>query len=247
MKFSDEGIIISIKKYGENSLLLKIFSHENGIFSSFVKSVKSSKEKVTYQIGNLISFEYRARIEDNLGQLYYVDLNKSYCSKIIFDRLKLDCVNSLFSIIDSAFLEKESQVNLFEKLILFLQKISTDEIEKKEILSDYIKLELKVLKTLGYGIDLSCCVVTNSKTNLVFVSPKSACAVSFEAGEQYQNKLLKLPQFLVLEDAFPQDNCLSDGLKLTGFFLDKFLFAEKKFYSNYDHLSHRKNIERALS
>ena len=71
MKINDHGIIISIKKYGENSLLLKIFSQNNGIFSAFIKSAKSSKDKVIFQIGNLISFEYRARIEENLGQLYF--------------------------------------------------------------------------------------------------------------------------------------------------------------------------------
>lgn len=246
MKFRDEGIIISVKKYGENSLMLKVFSRENGIFLGFVKSAKSNKDKVIYQIGNLISFEYRARIEENLGQLYYVDLLKSYCAKIIFDRLKLDCVSSLFSIIDGTFLEKETQPLLFEKLHLFLQEITNEKTSIKEILSNYIKLELKILKTLGYGIDLSSCVVTNSKTNLVFVSPKSARAVCFEAGKDYQNKLLRLPSFLIEENSKYGENHLLDGLKLSKFFLEKFLFAEKKFIDNQSHFLYRKNIEKTL-
>ena len=99
------------------------------------------------------------------------------------------------------FLEKDNQEILFEKLHNFLQKIVLDEVSCDEILSDYIKLELKILKVLGYGLDLSVCAVTNSKTNLAFVSPKSARAVCFEVGLPYQNKLLKLPKFLVQEDA----------------------------------------------
>ena len=67
MKFSDQGIIISQKKYGENSLIVKVFSAEHGVYRGFVNSVKSSKDKAIFQIGNLISFEFRARIEDESG------------------------------------------------------------------------------------------------------------------------------------------------------------------------------------
>ncbi len=242
MRFNDQGIIISIKKYGENSLLLKVFSQNHGIFSGFIKSAKSSKDKVIYQIGNLISFEYRARIEENLGQFFYVDLVKSYLSKIIFEKLKLDCVNSLFSIINATFLEREVQEKLFEKVRFFLQKITQENIESKEILSDYIKLELKILKTLGYGINLNSCIVTNSTTNLAFVSPKSAHAVSMEAGRPYANKLFKLPQFLLNDNENYSSNCLNDGFKLSGFFLEKFLFMERKN----DGAIYRNNIAQSL-
>lgn len=227
MKFTDQGIIISQKKYGENSLIVKVFSREHGIYRGFVNSVKSSKDKAIFQIGNLISFEFRARSEENLGQLAAVDLVKSFCSKIMFERCKLDCVNSLFSIIDHCFLERENQEMLFEKLLNFLQKI-VDEDQAKNFLTDYIKLELKILKTLGYGIDLTSCVVTDSTVDLAFVSPKSARAVSLSAGMPYQNKLLKLPQFLTDEESAADENDLRDGLRLSGYFLEKFMFEERK-------------------
>lgn len=245
MKFNDKGIIISSRKYGENSLLLKIFSQNHGIISTFVKSVKSSKNKVIYQIGNLISFEYRAKSEENLGQIYYVDLIKSYLSLVIFDRLKIDCASSLFSIVSELFLDGENCHCLFEKINLFLQKINDEKISKNEILSNYVKIELKILKTLGYEVDLSSCAATETSENLVFVSPKSARAVCFEAGKKYENKLLKLPKFLIDENSNFGESCLFDGLKLSGFFLDKFLFSQKE-YANQNHLFYRKNIEKNL-
>ena len=244
MKFSDQGIIISQRKHGENSAIVKVFSQNHGIYSAFVKSVKSSKERVIFQIGNLISFEYRSRLEDNLGQFFASDLVKSYCSKIMFDKLKLDCVKSLFSIVDSIFLERENHQELFEKLQNFLQKLSEDFAQKNEFLADYIRLELEILKTLGYGIDLSSCVATNSTVDLVYVSPKSARAVCFEAGKPYKNKLLKLPAFLIGEEKY-SDNHLLDGLKLSGYFLEKFVFDEKAFF-NKKQLSNRDNIMKSL-
>lgn len=225
MKFNDHGIIISFKKYGENSLIVKVFSQNHGIYRGFVKSVKSSKDKVNYQIGNLISFEYRARIEENLGQFFAVDLVESFCSKIMFDKLRLSCATSVLSIIDSTFLEHENHEDLFIKIQNFLQKLGRENHERKYFLADYIKLELAILEALGYGIDLSSCVVTETTDDLAFVSPKSARAVSYSVGKPYQSKLLRLPPFLI-NDADHDENQLLDGLKLSGFFLERYVFED---------------------
>ena len=245
MKFSDAGIIISLKKYGENSLIVKVFSQHHGIYSAFVRSVKSSKDKTIYQIGNLITFEYRVRIEENLGQFFATDLERSYCSKMMFDKLRLDCVRSIFSIIDTVFLERENHEILFEKLQEFLQKLSNDNSHKTDFLADYIKLELEILKTLGYGIDLSSCAVTNSKINLAFVSPKSARAVTSEVGEPYKNKLLKLPNFLI-EESQCDENHLLDGLRLSGYFLEKFVFEDRSVIEKKQQFLYREKISKTL-
>lgn len=245
MKFNDYGIIISVKRYGENSAVLKVFSQNHGIYRGFVRSIKSSKDKVNYQIGNLISFEYRSRNSENLGQFFAVDLAKSYCSKIMFDSLRLACSTSVFSIIDSAFLEREEHLVLFEKLQNFLQKLSDENSPKKDFLADYIRLELKILEVLGYGIDLSSCVVTEAENDLAFVSPKSARAVSYSAGKAYESKLLKLPNFLVKDEDHDGEQII-DGLKLSGFFLEKFLFEDHKENDKKQRLFHRENIKNIL-
>jgi DNA repair protein RecO (recombination protein O) len=226
MKFGDEGIIIDVKKYGESSLIIKVFTQQNGIYRGFIKSAKSSKQRSLYQIGNLISFEFIARLEESLGSFISVDLIESFCGKIIFEKLKLDCAASLFSMFDNLFLEREEQQNLFMQLKNFLSNLCKNDIEKNQIIGDYIKLELAILQALGYGLDLSCCAVTNSEIDLKFVSPKSGRAVSLHAGIPYQNRLLKLPNFLIEDSANPQSACLLEGLKLSGFFLEKFLQQE---------------------
>ncbi len=227
MKLSDIGIIISQKNYSENSAIIKIFSQNHGIYRGLVSAPKSKKKQAIFQIGNLISFEWRSRNEEGLGHFYYPDLVKSFSANIIFDRLKLSCCSSLFSIIETYFLERENHRDLFVKIHNFLLQISSDQVAIKSFIADYIKLELKILKTLGYGIDLSSCAVTNETTSLVFVSPKSARAVSLEAGRPYENRLLKLPPFLLAKNDNVEDLHLYEGLKLSGFFLEKYVFAEK--------------------
>ena len=227
MKFTDIGIIISQKSYSENSAIVKIFSQNHGIYCGFVSAPKSKKNQAIFQIGNLISFEWRSRNEEGLGHFYYSDLVKSFAANIIFDRLKLSCCTSIFSIIESCFLERENHHNLFTKIHNFLLKISDEKVSKESFVVDYIKLELKILKVLGYGLDLSSCAVTNSVDDLVFVSPKSARAVSLDVGRPYEHLLLKLPPFLLAENDNITDLHLHEGLKLSGYFLEKFVFAEK--------------------
>lgn len=240
MNFTDEGIIISTKKYGENSLLVKVFSSNHGIYRAFVKSAKSKKVSATYQVGNLISFEYRSRLEENLGSLFSVNLISSFCSRIIFDQFRLNCVKALFSMIDDLFFERENHPNFFAELLSFLQKTSQEN-DKRELVASYVKLELEMLAELGYGIDLSSCAVTEATKDLTFVSPKSARAVSSFAAKSYENKLLKLPSFLVEESSEIEEQHLLDGFNLSGFFLHKFLATEQQKFPHREEI--RKNLQ----
>lgn len=234
MKFSDKGLILSQRKYGEGSFIIKLLSSDNGICHGFVKKTKNREN---LQIGNLVSFDFYSRSEESLGGFYRIEVLKSYCAKIIFDRLKLDCASSLFALINCAFLERERQNELFDGLCHFLQIMILAQNEDKRFLANYINLELRILAMTGYGVDLSSCVVTNSTKNLAFVSPKSSRAVSYHTGKPFANKLFKLPEFLINDKALIEKSDLVDGLKLSGFFLDRFLKnnqnSENKNFTHY--------------
>lgn len=226
MKFIDQGLIISTKKYGENSAIIKTLTKENGLCCGFIKYSNSKKTRAIYQVGNLISFEYRSRVDSNLGSFFGVDLIKSYLANILFDKIKLDCLRVIFFIIDKIFLEGDNQPILFTKINDFLISLSFEDLSKKDIFAKYIKIELAILKILGYEIDLTMCVVTNSQLNLAFVSPKSARAVCYEAGLPYADKLLTLPLFLIDNNSKLSKKDLQNGLKLSGYFLAKYVFEQ---------------------
>jgi DNA repair protein RecO (recombination protein O) len=171
----------------------------------------------------------------------------------MFDRLRINCFKSIISIIDQYFLEIENFNLLYKKFLVFLKNLGDDDIKNSQIIANYVRIELLILESLGYGIDFSKCVVSNSKVNLAYVSPKSAHAVSYEIGKDYANKLLPLPKFLnhefteINDDLFEDiEDFLSiknliDGLNLSGFFLKKYLFIDGKqdvFSNNF----YRENI-----
>ncbi|MDA9573573.1 DNA repair protein RecO [Rickettsiales bacterium] len=233
MRFFDEGIIINISNYQDSSAIIKLLTKDHGICCGFIKNAKSKKAISLYQIGNLITFEYRNRIDDNLGSFFNVDISKSYLAPLIFEPFKLELVKLPLYIFDKAFLEREEHRLLFLELISFFEEIASDNITNYHAVGKYIKFELKILESLGYGIDITCCVVTNNSDNLAFISPKSAKAVSYEIGKPYEKKLLILPNFLTghLDNNIAK-NDLINGLKLTGYFLAKNIFYDNKIFNN---------------
>ncbi|HXI87434.1 MAG TPA: DNA repair protein RecO C-terminal domain-containing protein, partial [Parvularculaceae bacterium] len=80
--------------------------------------------------------------------------------------------------------------------------------------------ELGLLAELGFGLSLDRCAATGARENLIYVSPRSASAVSAEAGAPYKDKLLPLPAFLrgASNEATREDAI--DALKTTGYFIE---------------------------
>ena len=79
-----------------------------------------------------------------------------------------------------------------------------------------------MLGELGFGLDLSTCAATGVNEDLIYVSPKSGGAISRSAGEPWRDRLLRLPPFLVADEATmfsAQD--LQDGFAITGLFLQR--------------------------
>jgi DNA repair protein RecO (recombination protein O) len=89
------------------------------------------------------------------------------------------------------------------------------------------RFELNCLAELGFGLDLSSCAATGAADDLIYVSPRSGRAVSRAAGEDYRDKLLRLPAFLHGEGQPESAADLADAFTLTGFFLDRHAFAPR--------------------
>ena len=88
MNIKDQGIILSVRKYGESSVIVKIFSKEHGIYSGFIRGALSKKNSAIYQISNLVEFVWTAKNSDNLG-FFRVELMKSFLAEILSNQLKL--------------------------------------------------------------------------------------------------------------------------------------------------------------
>ena len=80
MKIEDIGFITYAKQYEENSLLIKVLSKENGLISGYVRH--TSKNKLDFQLGNLVKFNWSAKNINQLGSLK-INVLRSYLSVLI--------------------------------------------------------------------------------------------------------------------------------------------------------------------
>lgn len=243
MKFEDQGIIIEVKPHSEKSAIVKVFSQQNGIYRGYVKNITSKKNKLIFQAGNSISFQWHSRIEDKLGSFNYCDILRSYMSRIIFDKVRFYSLNTIMQIINDNFHERDPMPQFYFKFHNYCELLTASNIVDEKVFLNHVVIEFEILSELGYGIDLSSCAVTLSDKELAYVSPKSARAVSKKIGDPYKEKILKLPQFLlaytqgsISQDVSQIPNSINlsenkEGIELTGYFLEKYgLIAKDKFY-----------------
>jgi len=222
MNWNDNGIIISMRKHGDNSLILNVLTENHGLHSGYIRNKISKKNSFIYQMGNVLSITWTGRLEEHLGY-FKCELLYSFSYKFLNNRLALNALNSFCDLHNFLLPEREVYKNLFSKSIKFLEFTDT---ENTEWVREYIRWEVILLSELGYGLDLSSCAVTGNNNDLHYVSPKTGRAVSTEVAGKWKNKLLNLPSFLVsVDNKTINKKDILDGIKLTSFFLKKYLFT----------------------
>lgn len=220
MKISDKGIILSQKRYQEGLLLLKILSQNNGLCSGIVK--KPSKKRIyDYQVGTLVAFERYSRLSEQLGTLACEKI-KSYQGNIISSKSNLYLFRNIANLVLTSFIDHEPHIKSFTCVANFLDSLSNFSWLK------YCYYELEILEDAGYGLELDECVVTNSRDNLKYVSPKSGKAVSLLAAKGYENLLLKLPDFLTHNTEPTSKQEILEALDLSEYFFKRYIWGNKQ-------------------
>jgi DNA repair protein RecO (recombination protein O) len=228
MKFSDEAIIISSKKHGENSLIIKLLSKNYGICNIYAKNAVNSKSYSRYEIGNLVYFDLYAKNNNSLAYAKIENI-ESFSSRYIYDIKKIRIIRLFSLVISDSFMDLDPNQDLFLSFLEFLKNLNQD---NKNILANIIKFEIKLLEIFGYGLDLSCCAVTGSNKNLYFLSPKSGRVVSKEIGKPYEDKLFKLTDFFKSKLILSDNILISDLLQtldITKFFMKKYQLFKNNF------------------
>jgi len=215
MEFTDEGIFISAKPLGEANAVAEILTAAHGRHLGLVRGGRSRRLRPLLQPGNLLSLSWRARLADHLGG-FAVELIDPLAARVLDDQAALAAIGSLTSLV-KLLPERDPHPGLYHGALQVLRAL--DDAARWPAFLVY--WEMMLLQDLGFGLDLSTCAATGAETDLAFVSPRSGRAVSRQAGEAYGDRLLKLPRFLVEEeaDASPQD--VVTGFALTGHFLER--------------------------
>ena len=225
MDWSDQGIVLSARRHGESSAVVTVLSENHGAHAGLVRGGWGRRNRHLVEPGNRVHARWRGRLAEHLGA-YTLELDHAFGAALMQDPLSLAAMSAAISVAEGALAEREPHAPALDGLNALLGAMELG--QPDDWLSGYVKWELGLLGELGYGLDFSVCAATGSTEDLIYVSPKSGCAVSMAAGEAYRKVLLPLPEFLKTPGAKADGpGQVLAGLKLTGHFLERHVFALK--------------------
>jgi DNA repair protein RecO (recombination protein O) len=226
MEWSDEGFVLSARKHGETAAIVSLLTRDYGRHVGLVRGGAGRRARGLYQPGNRLKATWRGRLAEHLGS-YSCEMIEAVAAPLMADPLRLAGLSSLCAVAEAALPEREPHRPVFDGLAVVLDALGGGEAAVWQ--SVYVKWEIGLLKELGFGLDLSQCAATGSLDNLTHVSPRTGRAVSAEAAGPYRDKLLALPAFMLSGSGIaPSAEEVLAGLRTTGYFLERHVFAGRR-------------------
>ncbi len=221
MEWTDEGIVLGVKRHGETGVILELMTQGHGRHLGLVRGGAGRRMRGVLQPGNALRATWRARLDEHLGHYGVEGLNLRAAGF-------LSAAHAVYGVTHLAALcrllaEREPHASVHAALEQILDRLD----DPHAVAPMIARFELDFLAELGFGLDLSACAVTGATHDLIFVSPRSGRAVSRQAGEAYRDKLMRLPAFLSTNEESASAADLADAFMLTGFFLDRHAFAPR--------------------
>lgn len=216
MEWTDEGIILGVRRHGESSAIVELLTRGHGRHLGLVRGGTGARMRPVLQPGNTVNAVWRARLDEHLGY-YLIEATRMRAATVLASGHAVYGVTHLAALA-RLLPERDPHQDIYD----MLERTLNDFDDIGEAAIHCIRFELAMLAELGFGLDLTSCAATGATTDLIYVSPKSGGAVSRAAGEPWRDRLLPLPSFLREADDGRNgwsDQDLQDGFELTGRFL----------------------------
>jgi DNA repair protein RecO (recombination protein O) len=214
MEWRDQGILLRMRRHGEGSAIVDMFTAEHGRHAGVIRGGASRKMAPILQPGAQLDLLWRARLEDHLGS-YQAELMRSRAGAALSGRLALAGLNAVTGLLAFCLPDREPHPDLYLRSERLLDLLGQDDIWPLA----YLQWEMALLEELGFGLDLSCCAVSGAHDELIYISPKSGRAVSRASAGEWADRLLPLPAVMRGEGEAGTAEILQ-GLSTTGFFLE---------------------------
>ncbi len=224
MHLASPAIVVAIRSHGEHGAIVRALTPDDGVRPGYVRGGRSRALRPVLQPANLILGEWRARTEDQLPALT-VELMHSRAG-LHGEPLPAAALEWVTALTATALPEAQPYPRLHAALSAMLDAIEAAPAARgwAGVMARY---ELLVLAELGFGLDLTRCVVTGESEDIAFVSPKSGGAVSRVAAFGYEERLLPLPAFL-RDGGEPDWPDVFAALAITGRFLARDVLVDRR-------------------
>ncbi|MCV6595858.1 MAG: DNA repair protein RecO [Mangrovicoccus sp.] len=217
MDWSDSGTILATRRHGENAALVEVFTLHHGRHAGIVRGGAGRRRAPELQPGTRVAVSWRARLSEHLGA-FTLETERSRAALLMQDRLGLAGVSAICALSLAALPERAPYPDLQAQTETLFDLIAHTPAWPLA----YLQWEMRLLETMGFGLDLSVCAVTGTAEDLTYISPKTGRAVSRAGAGEWADRLLPLPECLRGLGPAPDDEILQ-ALQVTGQFLARYL------------------------
>jgi DNA repair protein RecO (recombination protein O) len=217
--WTDRAIVLSTRPHGEDAVVASLLTANHGRHGGLARGGKGRKLRAALEPGTLVEAQWRARLDDHLGQ-WTLEPLATVAGLVLTDRDRLAALAAVCALADLVLPDRAPHPEVFDDLLSLLDALAHGD-DTLDWAGPLARWELDLLATLGFGLDLGTCAVTGATEDLTHVSPRSGRAVSREAAAPWAGKLLPLPPFLLDPEGRPADGAeVARALALTGYFLE---------------------------
>ena len=217
IEWRDEGALLKVRKHGETSAIIEVFTAQHGKAAGIVRGGVSRKIAPLLQPGAQLDVTWKARLEDHLGT-FTVEPVRSRAAQVMQDRLGLAGLNAVTGLLSFVLPERSTYAPLYTRTIQLLDLLGQSDIWPLA----YLQWEVALLSEMGFALDLSACAVSGLNDDLFYVSPRTGRAVSRLAAGDWADRLLPLPHVL-LGKGDADNHEIIRALSTTGHFLHNHL------------------------
>ena len=218
------AIVCTVRKHGEHGAVARLFTPEYGLQAGYVQGGRSTAMRPVLMPANLVTAELRSRSPDQLASLT-VELSTSR-APYYAEPLAAAAFEWVTLLTATVAPDDQPYPRLYAALDALLELVCVAP-SARWWARAMVQYEALLLTELGFGLDLTRCAVTGERADLAYVSPRTGRAVSLHAAGVYAEKLLTLPAFMI-GDAEPDWEQLLQGFVLTGHFIERQFFAERR-------------------
>src|SRR4028119_518659 len=156
MQWTDEGVVLGVRKHGETGVILEVMTSGHGRHLGLVHGGRSKTLQPVLQPGNTVHATWRARLDEHLGT-YQVESKDQRAARFIASPLALYGLATLAALL--RFLpERDPHRALYETLTVLVEHLDDPDLAP----ALFVRFELAILAELGFGLDLSRCAATST-------------------------------------------------------------------------------------
>lgn len=214
MEWTEEGIVLGVRRHGEGSVILELMTPGHGRHLGLVRGGGGARLRPVLQPGNTVRATWRARLDEHLGH-FAVEGLRLRAGDLLPLPQAVYAVSHLASLV-RLLPERDPHPEVYARLADILDHVA----DPAAAASRLVLFEMRLLADLGFGLDVTHCAATGATRDLAYVSPKSGRAVSRAAGEPWRDRLFQLPAFMAGELDAPLGSAdIEAGFALTEYFL----------------------------